>query len=74
MTEALEQRRIRELVGPVNGKRVLDLGSGDGLLTAALAKLRAFAVGIDIDRSMLRAAVARRSPGTRSLRATLKVR
>jgi SAM-dependent methyltransferase len=63
VTEALEQRRIRELVGPANGKRMLDLGSGDGLLTTALAKLGAFAVGIDIDRSMLRAAVARRDPG-----------
>jgi SAM-dependent methyltransferase len=63
VTEALEQRRIRDLVGPADGRRVLDLGSGDGLLTAALAKLGAFAVGIDLDRSMLRAAVARREPG-----------
>jgi len=45
VTEALEQRRILELVGSVDGKRVLDLGSGDGLLTAALAQ-GARAVGI----------------------------
>ena len=38
VTEALEQRRIFELMGPVDGKRVLDLGSGDGLLTAARSR------------------------------------
>jgi len=59
VTEALEQRRILELVGSVDGKRVLDLGCGDGLLTATLATQGARAVGIDIDRAMLRAAVAR---------------
>jgi hypothetical protein len=37
VTEALEQRRILELVGSVDGKRVLDCGCGDGLLTATLA-------------------------------------
>jgi ubiquinone/menaquinone biosynthesis C-methylase UbiE len=59
VTEALEQRRLFELVGPVDGKRVLDLGSGDGRLTAALAIRGALAVDIDIDRSMLPAASAR---------------
>jgi ubiquinone/menaquinone biosynthesis C-methylase UbiE len=63
VTEALEQRRIIELVGAVDRKRVLDLGSGDGLLTATLAKHGAFAVGIDIDPAMLRVATARRGPG-----------
>jgi SAM-dependent methyltransferase len=59
VTEALEQRRILELVGSVDGKRVLDLGSGDGLLTATLATRGALAVAIDIDRSALQTAVAR---------------
>jgi ubiquinone/menaquinone biosynthesis C-methylase UbiE len=59
VTEALEQHRVFELLGPVDGKRVLDLGSGDGRLTAALATRGAFAVGIDIDHSMLLAATAR---------------
>lgn len=65
VTEALEQRRILELVGSVDGKRVLDLGSGDGLLTATFASRGASAVGVDIDRSMLRAAVARADPRQR---------
>jgi SAM-dependent methyltransferase len=65
VTEALEQRRILELLGSIDGKRVLDLGSGDGLLTATLATRGALVVGIDIDRSMLRAAVARTDPGQR---------
>src|SRR3990172_9573052 len=59
VTEALEQRRILALVGSVDGQRVLDLGCGDGLLTATLATHGARAVGIDIDRSALHAAVAR---------------
>jgi SAM-dependent methyltransferase len=59
VTEALEQRRILALVGSVDGKRVLDLGCGDGLLTATLATHGARAVGIDVDRSALHAAVAR---------------
>ena len=63
VTEALEQRRILELVGSVDGTRVLDLGCGDGLLTTTLATRGARAMGIDIDRAMLRAAVARTAPG-----------
>lgn len=65
VTEALEQRRILELVGPIDGKRVLDIGSGDGLLTTTLATRGARAVGVDIDRAMLHAAVARTDPGQR---------
>ena len=59
VAQALEQRRILELTGSVAGKRVLELGSGDGLFTATLTTQGARAVGIDIDRSMLRAAVNR---------------
>ena len=65
VTEALEQRRILELVGSVDGTCVLDLGCGDGLLTTALATRGARAVGVDIDRAMLRAAAARTNPGQR---------
>jgi SAM-dependent methyltransferase len=43
--------------------RVLDLGSGDGLLTVALATHGALAVGIDIDHSMLLAATSRTERG-----------
>ena len=65
VTEAIEPRLLHQLIGVVEGKRVLDLGCGDGLLTAALAERGARTVGIDIDRSMLRAAVARTDPGQR---------
>lgn len=59
VTEALERRLLHQLIGVVKGKRVLDLGCGDGRLTAALEERGARAVGVDIDRAMLRAAVAR---------------
>lgn len=59
VTEALEQRLLHQLVGMVKGKRVLDLGCGDGLLTCALAGHGAYAVGIDADRRMLVAAQSR---------------
>ena len=62
VTEVLEQRVILELVAPLKDKRVLDLGSGDGLLTTAVAERGARAVGLDIDRSMLRAATVRLTP------------
>ena len=59
VTEALEQTRILDLIGPVEGRRILDLGCGDGLLTWTLAERGAWAVGIDADRAMLEAASAR---------------
>ena len=65
VTQALEHRLLHQLIGVVQGKHVLDLGCGDGLLTAALAERGARAVGIDIDRAMLCAAVARTDPGQR---------
>ena len=59
VTEALEQRRVLDLIGPVEGRRILDLGCGDGLLTWTLAERGAWAVGIDADRAMLEAAFVR---------------
>jgi ubiquinone/menaquinone biosynthesis C-methylase UbiE len=51
-------------MGPVASRRVLDLGSGDGLLTTNLATMGAFAVGLDIDRAALRVAATRgNAPG-----------
>jgi ubiquinone/menaquinone biosynthesis C-methylase UbiE len=60
VTEDLEQRCIRALVRSIDGQRVLDLGCGDGLLVASLAKQRARAVGIDVDHAALQAAISRR--------------
>jgi ubiquinone/menaquinone biosynthesis C-methylase UbiE len=59
VTEALEQRCILTLVGSVSGRRVLDLGCGDGHLAATLASQRAQAVGIDLDHAALQAAISR---------------
>ena len=59
VTEAVEQTRILDLIGPVEGRRILDLGCGDGLLTWTLAERGAWAVGIDVDRAMLDVASAR---------------
>jgi SAM-dependent methyltransferase len=46
-------------MGPVEGRRILDLGCGEGLLTWTLADRGARAVGIDVDRAMLDVASAR---------------
>jgi ubiquinone/menaquinone biosynthesis C-methylase UbiE len=62
ITESLEQRGVLDCLGPTAGKRVLDLGCGDGLLTSMLAEQGAMAVGLDLDRAMLQAAVARTRP------------
>ena len=59
VTETIEHRLLYQLVGVIEGKRVLDLGCGDGMFTWILATRGARAVGIDIDRRMLRAAAAR---------------
>jgi 2-polyprenyl-3-methyl-5-hydroxy-6-metoxy-1,4-benzoquinol methylase len=61
VTEALERRQILDLIGFVAGRRVLDLGCGDGLLTVTVAGEGAWAVGVDMDATMLEAAVARQS-------------
>jgi SAM-dependent methyltransferase len=64
LTEVLEHRLIDELAGPAGGLRLLDLGCGDGLLTAAFARQGAFAVGVDSDRTMLEVAAGRTDIGT----------
>jgi ubiquinone/menaquinone biosynthesis C-methylase UbiE len=59
VTESLEQRCILDFIAPFEGRRILDLGCGDGLLTWTLAERGAWTVGIDADRAMLEAASAR---------------
>jgi magnesium-protoporphyrin O-methyltransferase len=63
VTEAVEQTRILDFIGPVGGRRILDLGCGDGLLTSTLAERGAWVVGIDANRAMLEAASARSARG-----------
>lgn len=59
MTEKLEQRLILDLMGNLEGTRVLDAGCGDGALVLAAASRGAEATGVDPDLSMLAAARTR---------------
>lgn len=58
ITERLERQLIRELVGDVSGKRVLDVGCGDGEFAIELAKRGAIVTGIDSSAAMIAAAQA----------------
>lgn len=59
LTEAIEQRLILDLMGELNGRRVLDAGCGDGALVCAAASRGAHATGLDPDAAMLAAARSR---------------
>lgn len=56
ITDALEERLILDLLGPVNGLIVLDLGCGDGKMASRLARHGAQVTGLDADPLMLAAA------------------
>lgn len=59
VTDALEERLTCELLGPVQGLQVLDVGCGDGALAVALAKRGVHVTGVDADPRMLAAAQER---------------
>ncbi len=59
ITDTLEEELILELVGSPAGLRILDVGCGDGVLTAALAQGGAVVTGVDADPRMLAAGRAR---------------
>lgn len=59
LTERLEQDLILKLAEPISGRRILDVGCGDGVLTVALGHRGAFVVGLDTSSSMLNAAQVR---------------
>jgi SAM-dependent methyltransferase len=61
---ALERRVIRERLGAVSGKRVLDIGTGTGYWLAYARSGGARAFGVDLSEEML--AVAARKDGLRN--------
>jgi ubiquinone biosynthesis O-methyltransferase len=53
ITERLERQLILELVGDVSGRRILDVGCGDGELAIELTKRGAIVTGIDASAAMI---------------------
>ena len=47
---------IRDSVGPIDGKRILDIGCGSGALAATLSSEGAKVVGIDIEETAIESA------------------
>jgi 2-polyprenyl-3-methyl-5-hydroxy-6-metoxy-1,4-benzoquinol methylase len=58
-TERLERQLILELIGNIAGRRVLDVGCGDGEFAVELAKRGAIVTGIDVSAAMIDAARSR---------------
>lgn len=56
ITDRIEERLVLELVGSVSGKRVLDVGFGDGVLSVHLAQAGGMVTGLDTYPGMLAAA------------------
>jgi SAM-dependent methyltransferase len=63
ITERLEHDLILSMLPPINGKRVLDVGCGDGILTEKLASRGADAIGVDANPDMI-AATKQHAGGT----------
>lgn len=68
ITEALEQQLLLEMLGPVTGKMLLDVGCGDGALIVQLAQQDAVVTGLDPDPTMLAAARQRAETANVQLR------
>jgi len=56
ITERIEQGLVLELAKPLDGRRVLDVGCGDGTYAVAAAERGAEVTGVDASGSMLGAA------------------
>jgi len=61
ITDSIEEELLVALIGPVRGKRVLDVGCGDGVLSVRLAEAGGNVTGLDTDPAMLTAARQRGS-------------
>lgn len=56
ITDGLEQALLLELLGPVEDQMLLDIGCGDGALSAVLAQRGARVTGLDANAAMVAAA------------------
>lgn len=70
ITERVEMRVVFELAGPLRGKRVLDVGTGDGTYAIEAAARGAIVTALDLQLDMLDAARARAS--SRGLEVSLR--
>jgi ubiquinone biosynthesis O-methyltransferase len=56
ITERLESGLVLDLIGGIGGRKVLDVGCGDGALALALTRHGAVVTGIDASAAMIEAA------------------
>lgn len=56
ITDTLERRLLSTLLGPLDGRKVLDIGCGDGAMAQELARHGARVTGLDPDPRMIAAA------------------
>ncbi|MCB1519149.1 MAG: class I SAM-dependent methyltransferase [Hyphomicrobiaceae bacterium] len=56
ITDRIEEQLILDLIGPASGKRLLDVGCGDGVFSVRLAQAGADVTGLDLDPRGLAAA------------------
>ncbi len=59
ITERVEERVVFDLAGSLRGRKVLDVGTGDGTYAIEAARRGAKVTGIDVDPAMLAAARSR---------------
>ncbi len=59
MTDKLEHQLLLDMLGEVEGRKILDVGCGDGLFATLLAERGGEVVGVDQDPAMIDAAQAR---------------
>lgn len=56
ITDAIERQLLARLLGKIDGKRLLDVGCGDGEMAVELARQGATVTALDADPSMIAAA------------------